>query len=264
MALPKRQVAELRAVLRRFSAQFGAAALPTAAGRALEAWLTMRLAHVAYRTGRWRVAFVGSDGRTLRPGAAYAFPAGQGGIPAKRSGGPSHVRLVSLDDRRVRLELHAGLQWLGRSGATHECDVSLLPSRIAEPLRRAGGGRPRGLPIAAYECKDRQGSGQTDEMRQTLARLFDMALVTMPYPDWGCRMFESETHRRWGRHRSRYLDFFATGAFGVVRAGTFSSGGRTLGRHHAIGRYGSIYKDPRSIAALEKAFRETLERIDAI
>lgn len=224
----------------------------------------MRMAQAAHRSLAWDVTLVTSKGGQLPVGAAFAFPVRQRDIPARSGPGPGHVRLVNRNDATSVFELHASLVWLGRSGTTHECDVSLLPHVVAENLRNGGGGSPRGLPIAAFECKDRGGIGDTDEMRETLARMFDLALVTMPYPNWGCRLFESVKHERWGKHRTRYLDFFANGMFCIIRAGRFSKGANSLGSHYGIHRYGGIYRNSGSMRTAERTFMTLLDRIDTI
>lgn len=262
MALPSSLENDLRQMLRRFRAAHGAAAVPTAAGKALEAWLIMRLAHRARGSGHWLVTLRRGDASPLPHGGAFELPGHQAGILPADPSGPGFVQLDSIAEPTISLELHGGLQWKGRSGATHECDVSLLPAEIANPLRVAGG-HPRGLPIVAFECKDKAKAGNPDEMRQTLARMFDLTFVTLPYPGWHCRIFQAATHTRWGRHWQRYLWFFGAGAFGIVRAGPFSSGAGRLGRHFHIGLHGNVYSDSRTIDRIETRFLDTINSIDA-
>ncbi|RYF03212.1 MAG: hypothetical protein EOO77_31410 [Oxalobacteraceae bacterium] len=58
-----------------------------------------------------------------------------------------------------------------------------------------------------------------------------------------------------------YIDFFASGAFGQVRAGGFSTGLISLGAHYRIARMGDIYTNlgslrlgtVRSLKALDSA-----------
>ena len=128
-----------------------------------------------------------------------------------------------------------------RSDARHECDVSVLPAVIGEALRAGGGGYPRGLPIAAIECKDKTTPGTPDEMRQMLARLFDLALITQPVVGGPCRIFEATTFTNWGRRSSKYVSHFASGAFGIARVGAFQQSARRLGDHYHIGQFHAIY-----------------------
>lgn len=169
-----------------------------------------------------------------------------------------HIMFGSAADPTRRYEMHNSIQWLGRSGATHECDVSVLPETVAGQLRSAGG-RPQGLPIAMFECKDKPKAANVDELRQTLARMFDLALVTLPAPGIRCRIYEAVTPRGWGSHHMTYIDFFASGAFGQVRAGGFSTGSISLGVHYRIARMGDIYTNPGSLRLGTVRFVEALD-----
>ena len=106
-----------------------------------------------------------STGRRLSAAATlvFSFPTYQSGILPSNPNGPCFVQLDRIVPgmETIVLELHGSLQWKGRSGATHELDVSLLPQSIAQPLR-VRGGHPRGLPIAGYECKDKPGAASSD------------------------------------------------------------------------------------------------------
>ena len=261
MALPPALVSELRATLASFRAAHSAVAVPGGAGKALEAWLLMKLADTARLTSNWRVTLRAGDGSQLASGADFRLPDQPSPIASSSPTAPCFVLLEHCvhDDRR--LELHGGLQWMGRSGARHECDISLIPASIGEALRNSGGGYPRGLPIAAIECKDKTSPGTPDEMRQTLARLFDLALVTQP--DVGpCRIYETNTLETWGRRSSKYVSHFATGAFGIARVGEFQLSARRLGEHYHIGRFRAIY-DPASHSAssLLARFRTVLATV---
>lgn len=240
MTMPIRLQLELRRILRAFRATNGITAVPGGAGKALEAWLLMKLAEAAQTLPAWNVTLRQGDGSSLPLGSPLLFPAGQSGIRPPTPGGPGFILLTNRDHADQRLELHGGLKWKGRSGATHECDVSVLPESIALALRRNQGGFPEGLPIAAFECKDKTTMGIVDEVRETLARLFDLALVTQP-PPGPCRIWERRTNSFWGRKSSKYVSFFALGFFGIVRVGRFQLGADTLGRHYSIGRFDNVY-----------------------
>lgn len=140
------------------------------------------------------------DATPLPPGAPFLLPTSQGPIRRASKTAPCHVRFESVADPTRAYEMHNSLQWLGRSLATHECDVSVLPEMVASRLRTTGG-HPQELPIAMFECKDKRKSANVDELRQTLARLFDLALVTLPAPGVKCRIYEAVSTRGWGRHR---------------------------------------------------------------
>lgn len=222
----------------------------------------MRLAQRAARSGIWRVSLRRGDGSVLPPSTDFKLPGGQSGVVPSDPMKPGHVRLERTHDGLV-LELHAGLQWLGRSGATHEFDVSVVPHDIAEDLRTHGGGHPRGLPVAAFECKDRDGIGSTDEMRQKVSRLFDVVLVTRPAPGASYRIFQTAFGPSgWGRRSSQYRAFFKNGAFGVVRVGGFSKGARRLGAHYHVGLHQHIYTRSQTILDIEGQWMDLLGDID--
>ncbi len=261
MALSPALESELRLALQAFRAANGITAIPGGSGKALEAWLLMKLAQTANALPTWGVTLRQGDGTLLPPGNPFLFSAGQSGIRPSSQNGPGFILLSNTKDANQRLELHGSLVWRGRSFATHECDVSVLPHKIASALRRNGGGLPEGLPIAAFECKDKTMAGTADEMRQTLARLFDLALVTQP-PVGPYRIWERQTNTFWGRRSSKYVSLFAMGSFGVVRAGGFHRGASRLGKHYSIGRFGNVY-DPSNAAVnnITASFREMLKNL---
>lgn len=258
MALPLNLQQDLLQALGTFRAFNAPSVLPTAPGRALEAWLLLRLAQAAHTSGDWWVSLRRGDDSQLPIGDMFVFPTHQSEIKAPDPGGKGHVLLVSRLDPSVRLEIHNSLQWKGRSEATHECDISVLPFVVADSLRSAGGGWPCGLPIVAYECKDQPRPGSTDEVRETLARLFDLVLVTKPGGTMACRLFSPSGPVPWGRWRSTYRSFFNTGSFAIVRVGKFSTGADALAGHYHIEEFGELYKDPNIIVAIERKFRETI------
>ena len=146
MALPSAVALDLRNALRGFRAANGPTVVPTTSGRAMEAWLMMSLARAAQTSGRWTVSLRRGDGTPLAAGNAFPFAAFQSGILPSNPSGPGFVQLDRTHGTPLALELHGSLQWKGRSNATHELDVSLMPQVLAQALRVAGG-HPRGLPI---------------------------------------------------------------------------------------------------------------------
>lgn len=262
MALPPALAIDLRNILRAFRAAHGTAAVPGGAGKALEAWLLMKLAETATLMPAWRVSLRQGDGSLLPTGAAFKLPAQRSPIPASSPIASGFVLFEHRDYPERRLELHGSLQWRGRSNAKHECDISMVPASIGEALRNSGGGHPHGLPIVAVECKDKTSVGTLDETRQTLARMFDLVLVTQPYSGWSCRIYETNTYQYWGRKSSKYVAFFAKGTFGIARAGSFQGGAKQLGSHYHVGRYDAIYTTGgTSLPTLLSSFRTTLAMI---
>jgi len=231
-------------------------------GKALEAWLLMKLAEAATEMPDWSATLCQGDGSPLPSGAPFLLPDQRSRIPASNPAAPGFVLLEHYRDTNLRFELRGSLQWRGRSGALHECDISLIPAAIAEVIRASGGGYPHGLPIAAIECKDKTTSGTLDETRQTLARLFDLALVTRPPQGWSCRIFESNTNTQWGRSSSKYVSLFERGTFGIARVGGFQAGSQTLANHYSISPYNAIYDTAGlSIGELQSSFKTMLGMI---
>lgn len=262
MQLPQSAATELGHILQSFHAAYAQVFMPTNDGKAFEALVMMRLAYnVQCLMPTWSVRLSRGDGTPLAAGTPFNFPAGKSGIRPANPHGPGYVDFqhVRYGDRRV--EMHGSLQWRGRSMTRHEIDISVVPASIATALRAQGGGYPHGLPIAAIECKDKDGAGSIDEMREKLARMFDLALVTQPASGWSCRIFETKSFQPWGHRSSTYRGFFSKGTFALVRAGTFQPGAITLATHYHIRSCPDYYTDSFSINALAASFRTTLARI---
>ena len=255
---------ELRQMLRDFRAAHAGAVVPTSEGKALEAWVLFKLAHmVRQNMPTWTVSLRRGDGSLLPPGVPFDLPSQRSRIQPSNPTAPGFILLEQAESPSKRVELHTSLQWKGRSDAKHEIDVSALPASIGTAIRTHGGGNPRGLPLVAVECKDKEGSGTLDETRQTLARMYDLALVTQPTPGWSCRIYETQTHTNWGRRSSRYVGFFSKGTFAIVRAGAFQSGARQLAYHYSIQHRPTIYVDALQMTGLQASFRATLESLDS-
>jgi hypothetical protein len=216
MPLSSTAETELRQMLRNFrAAHFGAVA-PTGEGKALEAWVLMKLAHTVRQSmPTWRVTLRRGDGSLLPKGASFDLPSQRSRIQPSSPTAPGYVLLEHTIYTDRRLELRGSVQWKGRSDAKHEIDVSVVPADIGEAMRNNGGGYPHGLPVVAIECKDKGGYGPLDETRQTLARMYDLVLVTQPVSSWSCRIYETATNTYWGRKSSRYISFFRRGPSGL-------------------------------------------------
>jgi hypothetical protein len=263
MPLPPHAVQDIRNALRAFRAAHRGAVVPNAAGKALEVWTLMKLAQAAsVARPNWIVSLRGGNGLNLPAGAMFDLPSKGGRIKAAPNARTGYIHLENPRDPGRSLELHGSLEWIGRSSATHEWDVSVLPSVIGHAIRNSpAGGFPRGLPVAAVECKDKTGVGILDETRQTLARMYDLALVTTPVNLGPCRIFETQTNTIWGSRSPTYLSFFQKGTFGVVRAGGFQAGAATLADYYYIKRFPSIYNVPGSMVNLMADFSNTLLQV---
>ncbi len=261
MAFGPTERRELRRLLREFRASHAAVSVPGGEGKALEAWVLMRMAKSARQHG-WAVSLRQGDGTALPARSAFKFRLQPGKIAASRASAVGYVSLVPPNPTQgTALELHGGIQWRGRSFARHECDISMLPATIGDAIRKSGGGYPRGLPIVAIECKDKGASGSPDEMRETVARLFDLACISQNNDGHPHRIFTESLSAGWGWRASMYRPFFAQGQFGIVRATGFGLGARQLSEHYNIGRYSRIYDrvHGRAMGALLGRFQQILD-----
>jgi hypothetical protein len=105
----------------------------------------------------------------------------RGGAPtgvAAAAQGPNNASVIGFRwGRRPAWEIWNGIQFRGRSGATHEIDIAVVPAEVGDTLRATGGGVPIGRPRIAIECKDVGTNGSLDEMRAFIARLYDLTLL---------------------------------------------------------------------------------------
>jgi hypothetical protein len=256
---------ELRDILREYHAAHAGVVAPTGEGKALEAWVLLQMAHTVFKSmsASWSVSLRRGDGSPLPQGASFDLPSQHSRIQPSSPTAPCYVLLEHHQNPKLRFELRGSVQWMGRSGARHEIDVSVVPAKIGEAITGNGGGYPHGLPIAAIECKDKGGIGPLDETRQKLARMYDLTFVTQPAPPHGaCRIFATQTNHEWGKWSSRYVAFFAKGIFGIVRAGTFQSGAKKLAAHYHIEHYASVYTNSNAISDLQLRFQRVLKESD--
>jgi hypothetical protein len=104
----------------------------------------------------------------------------RGGAPtgvAAASQGPDNASVIGFRwPRRPAWEIWNGIQFGGRSGATHEIDIAVVPAEVGNTLRTTGG-VPVGRPRVAIECKDVGTNGSMDEARAFIARLYDVTLL---------------------------------------------------------------------------------------
>lgn len=112
-----------------------------------------------------------SDRRFIQRGGAPT------GIPAA-SRGPDDASVIGFRwGDRPAWEIWNGIQFGGRSSATHEIDIAVVPAGVGHTLRTNGGGVPVGRPRVAIECKDVGTNGSLDETRAFIARLYDVTLL---------------------------------------------------------------------------------------
>jgi len=151
-------------------------------GADFEMWLLLRIAE-RLASAPFQAVLHDHACTAIAPGGMFSL----GATGGKIGNGPAgHVH---FDWRGVEFEIHANIEYRGRSGEAHEIDLGFIQSSVAAHLRTSpAGGRPTGRPRLAIECKFKPGTGSKDEARQTVARLFDLHfLAGHQYPSSGAR-----------------------------------------------------------------------------
>lgn len=151
------------------------------AGRAFELFVMTRIA-LELRSEQFEVWLQRSDGTRIHRGDSDRRFIQRGGAPtgvSSKHDGPDNASVIGFRwRRRPAWEIWNGIQFGGRSGASHEIDIAIVPSSVGEAIReQVGGGIPIGRPRVAIECKDVGQTGSLDEMRAFIARLYDLTLL---------------------------------------------------------------------------------------
>ncbi|MDQ2102523.1 hypothetical protein [Azospirillum isscasi] len=227
-------------------------------GKQFEFWLTMRFAQRCIAEGHTVEVRRGDDTviDAANPGVFYVR-GGPGAIHGLNPKAPGFIWVKTSSDE---YEIHGSLQYIGRSGARHEYDISVLPRSIGDALRtapggRAQGGRPYGLPIIGIECKDKANNAPLDEMRACIARLFDNTVLNKGM----CCADNQWTSLTYGAAQVRYVDAFKAGFFAVARVGGFQKGAETLASHFHIDTLENMYAPSASdLVALEDGIAKHL------
>jgi hypothetical protein len=158
------------------------------AGRIFELFIMTGVA-VQLQSQGFDVWLQRSDGTRILASDANPTFVQRGGAPtgvAPASAGPSNASVIGLRKLSTgsEWEIWNGIQFEGRSGATHEIDIAIVPGQVGMQLRQTGG-MPFGRPRVAIECKDVGQSGSVDEMRAFVARLYDVTVLQLHQPHLG-------------------------------------------------------------------------------
>lgn len=149
------------------------------AGRAFELFVMTEVA-LGLRGSGFSVWLQRSDGTKIQPTDPNRQFIQRGGAPtgvAPASSGPNNASMIGFRwGHRPGWEIWNGIQFYGRSQATHEIDIAIVPESVGADLRISGGS-PVGRPRVAIECKDVGTDGSLDEMRTLVARLYDVTLL---------------------------------------------------------------------------------------
>jgi hypothetical protein len=150
------------------------------AGRIFELYVMTRIASQLLNSGcdvwlqrsdETRVLAHDADRRFIQRGG------GPTGISSKNLGPNNQSSICFSKPNSVRKwEIWNGIQHRGRSDAYHEIDIAIVPEETAKELRISGG-MPFGRPRVAIECKDVGTTGNLDESRAFVARLYDLTIL---------------------------------------------------------------------------------------
>ena len=153
--------------------------LALGAGRIFELFVMTSVAR-GLRVAGFDVWLQRSDGTIIQPGDVDRRFIQRGGAPTgvpAASAGAGNASVIGFKMAgRQNWEIWNGIQFAGRSSATHEIDISIVPGSVGTAIRAAGG-IPVGRPRVAIECKDVGSAGSLDEMRAFIARLYDVTLL---------------------------------------------------------------------------------------
>jgi hypothetical protein len=191
-----------------------------------------------------------SDGTRIGPADPDRRFIQRGGTPTgvlPAAMGPENASVIGL--RRLasgsEWEIWNGIQFEGRSGATHEIDIAVVPREVGVQLRLTGG-LPFGRPRVAIECKDVGQPGSVDEMRAFVARLYDLTVLQwhqpylpFPPPTQGIypgsnvgNPFYAAQATYWGENRH---------TFNVIARRTgFAAGAAAMTNYYAVEPHGFI------------------------
>jgi hypothetical protein len=155
-------------------------------------------------------------------------------------------------------EMWNGIQFQGRSGATHEIDIAVVPRAVGMQLRQSGG-RPFGRPRVSIECKDVGQSGSVDEMRTFVARLYDLTVLQghqayIPYSAPTQAIYPG-TNAGSGFYAARttYWDENRNTFNAVARRTGFVAGATAMTQYYAVEPHDSISAASPQAAALMDA-----------
>jgi hypothetical protein len=161
------------------------------AGRAFELFV-MGGVSSELQTRGYDVWLQRSDGSRVLPGDLDRRFIQRGGAPTGVTGaakGAGNASVIGFQwQQRPAWEIWNGIQFQGRSGASHEIDLAIVPAAVGQSLRaQPNGGIPIGRPRVSIECKDVGSPGSVDEMRAFVARLYDLTLLKGHHVHLGIR-----------------------------------------------------------------------------
>lgn len=216
------------------------------AGRAFELLLMTKIAIELQRRG-YTISLLQSDGAIQLPGSPNITFVQRGGAPtgigaaSLGANGPTSI-LFQKANHLPEWEIWNGIQFVGRSGGTHEFDLSVVPKALGDALRVTGG-RPFGHGWISIECKDVTAPGSLDEMRAFLARVYDTTFLEWHAPYLGASSGLKRIHPLsptapgFGSVSKTYRSENTTVYHGLARRTGFSRGTSPMSDYYFIRRF---------------------------
>jgi hypothetical protein len=175
-------LADVRRILRQLAGAAVSLQNAAGAGRAFELLLMTGIAGELQKRG-YSVYLLRSDGVKQVPGSTPITFIQRSGVPGgirplvNGANGPTSI-VFQKSSSLIEWEIWNGIEFVGRSGGTHEFDLAIVPKQLGDDLRSTGG-RPFGHGWISIECKDVGANGSPDEMRAFLARIYDTTLLSL-------------------------------------------------------------------------------------
>ena len=219
------------------------------AGRIFELFIMTGLA-TRLRGQGFDVWLQRSDGSRISPSDPDRRFIQRGGTPtgvlpaAMGSENPSVIGLRRLASGS-EWEIWNGIQFRGRSAATHEIDLAIVPQWVGAQLRLTGG-LPFGRPRVAIECKDVGQPGSVDEMRAFVARLYDLTVLQghqpyLPFPAPTQGIYPgSNVANSFYATKTTYWDENRQTFNAIARRTGFAAGAAAMTNYYAVEPHGFI------------------------
>lgn len=238
------------------------------AGRIFELFIMTGVAN-SLRTRGFEVWLQRTDGSRINPSDFDRRFIQRGGAPAPipaAAKGPNNASVISFrkTPNGSEWEIWNGIPFVGRSGATHEIDISVVPRAVGTQLRQFGG-MPFGRPRVAIECKDVGQAGSVDEMRAFVARLYDLTILQLhqpylPFPaptkgiypgNFGGDPFYAARVTYWDENRHTFN--------AIARKKGFAAGAAAMTQYYAVEPHGFITAGSSEFSQFKDAVAQWIE-----
>ena len=206
-----------------------------------------------------------SDGSPINPSDLDRRFIQRGGAPsgvAPAAMGRENASVIGL--RKLtsgsEWEIWNGIQFEGRSGATHEIDIALVPREVGIQLRLTGG-LPFGRPPVAIECKDVGQAGSVDEMRAFVARLYDLTVLRwhqpyLPFPPPTRGIYPGSNVHPFYMAQATYWETNRRTFNAIARRTGFAVGAAAMTNYYAVEPHGYVTLGSVEAATLMDAISE--------